>query len=103
MSKGTLHYAHPTGLALGLTTGIVYIICAVLSAIWPDSLLWLVGHWIHTIDLSKIATPSELNLGRFILGLVSSVISAYVVGVLFGWLYNRCLFHCLKWGWIKNP
>lgn len=103
MMKGNLHYAHPTGFTLGLTLGIVYIACVVLAAIWPDSLLWLVSNWLHTIDLSKIAVQYEFSFGRFIVGLISAMLSGYVVGALYGWIYNRCVVHCTNWGWIKNP
>lgn len=103
MMKGNLSCAHPTGFTLGLTLGIVYVVCVLLSVLWPESLLWLVSHWIHTVDFSKITVPYEFNFGGFLAGLIVTVLSGYVVGVLFGWIYNRCVHHCTNWGWIKNP
>lgn len=101
MENATLHYAHPTGLALSITAGVIYLVCAALIAIWPDGAVWLLNDWFHGIDLARISVPAQWGIGRLIRGLFTLMFSAYLTGALFGWLYNRCLYHCIKWGWVK--
>ena len=101
MEKTTPHYAHPTGLALSITAGVLYLACAALIAIWPDGALWLFNDWFHGIDLSRMSTTTQIGIGSLIRGLFTLMLSAYLTGALFGWLYNLCLYHCIRWGWVK--
>ncbi len=93
---------HPTGLALALTSGVVYTICAVVAGLWPRALLKLMSTWIHTLDLQKVSFEQSGNLQSFIVGLVSIMVFFYVVGVLFAWLYNGCVKHCIRKKWISS-
>ena len=101
MEKTTLHYAHPTGLALSITAGVIYIICVSLVSLWPVKFLNFFNNWVHGIDLTKIVIAPQITIGGFFIGLVEVLFVAYLVGVLYGWLYNLCVIHCKKYGWIK--
>lgn len=94
------HAVHPTGLALSLTAGIIYVVCAAAIALWPTLTLQVMGSWFHGIDIQRIATTAPLTWGNVLSGLVGLIVAAYLVGALFAWLYNRCLEHCQRKGWM---
>ncbi|MEK6871361.1 MAG: DUF5676 family membrane protein [Nanoarchaeota archaeon] len=78
---------HATGIAVGLTFGIISFICLVLVFVALDFALMLFGSFMHGIDLTKIAIEPSLN-GRTLLGFVVVIIGGYVIGALFAALYN---------------
>jgi len=100
MKKETLHYAHPTGLALGLTAGLIYTLCAAFIAVAPTTALRFFSGWLHGIDLAKVFMPTLITLGGFFKGLLEVIIFFYIAGVIYGWLYNKCAAHCKRHGWI---
>nr|MBI4156608.1 hypothetical protein [Candidatus Woesearchaeota archaeon] len=79
-----------TGLALSITSGIVYIICAIISWISPRTLIGFANYLEHSIDLTSVAIKS-LNLGNVIIGLIIILIISYLVGVIFALLYNKLI------------
>lgn len=93
-------HPHPIGVAAGLTAGVVYLICAVVITLWPTQILKFFASWFHGIDLTKLAIPVQLTLGRIILGLISIVLFFYFIGFIYGLLYNLCYIHCKKRKWI---
>ena len=98
--KQTIHYAHPTGFALGLTSGVLYTVCAVAVSVWPLQTLRFFNSWMHAVDLTKVFMPPQITPISFLRGLISIIIAGYLTGVLFGWIYNKCVTHCTKKGWI---
>ena len=100
MEKGTLHYAHPTGFALGLTSCVLYTACAAAVKLWPAQTVGFFNSWFHGVDLMRIFDPTKLTWSMFFKGLVSVLVVAYLSGVLYGWLYNKCVDHCKRKGWI---
>lgn len=62
--------------AMALVAGAAFIICRVLTLGAPELMLTIAQSWFHTFDLP--ATTSELSFGAFILGLISSMIAAWV-------------------------
>ncbi len=70
--------------AFGLTIGIVYVVCRLLVSLFPQLSMQITKSWFHLVDLTKIVN-NDLGLGLFILGLVSSVIAAWLFGYLLGW------------------
>lgn len=73
--------------AAGATTSIIYIVCRLLVGVFPDWMLAISQSWFHT---AQVQTGANWNLspGMFILGLISSSISAWLVGYLFAIFYN---------------
>ena len=99
MEKISVH-PHPIGVATGLTAGIVYTICAAAVAIWPKFTMSFFTNWLHGIDLTKISAPIQLTFGKFIIGLFSVVLFFYLIGLVYGLIYNACYAHCKKRKWI---
>lgn len=79
--------AKKVSLSLGIVTGIVSIICALLIAIAPTGTVKLFGSIFHGIDLTKITTT--MTIGSAIQGTITAIILALIVGWLFAWIYNR--------------
>ncbi len=77
-------------LASALVGGILYILCALLSWISPNSIVNLGNYLAHSIDLTKIMRTS-ITLSSTIIGLVLTLILAYLIGGLFAWIYNKLI------------
>lgn len=75
--------------AFAITVAIVYIICRLLISIIPGDLSFAIASsWFHGIQLSN-AGSWDLTMSSFILGLVSSAVSAWVIGYIFVLVYKR--------------
>ncbi len=96
----TLHHAHPTGIALALTAGVLYTLCALAVMLWPMQTIQFFNTWLHAIDISKMYTPPQITVTLFLQGLGSIMVTSYLIGMLFAWLYNKCVDHCQRKGWI---
>ncbi|MEK7495188.1 MAG: DUF5676 family membrane protein [Patescibacteria group bacterium] len=84
------HNPTVTANAVAVTTVIVYVVCRFLVALFPELFLNIARSWFHGIDIGKIAS-FDLSTSSFILGLVSSSLTAWLVGYLFAKLYNYFL------------
>lgn len=91
----------PSALALGMASGVLYVICAAAVWIWPAGSVKFFSYWFHGIDLTKIASAGQLGFGSFVIGLVSLVLASMAFGALFAVFYNMCFRHCAKRSWIK--
>jgi len=78
-------YVLPNTLAV--TTLIVYVLCLLLVGLFPDISFTIAQSWLHGIALSKLDTWS-LTMSSFILGIVSSTITAWVIGFIFVQVHN---------------
>ena len=76
-------------LAVVITAGTAYIICAAFTALLPDVALKFFGWMIHLADVEKFTGDVEITLGGFALGLLPILFYAYVGSYFFAWLYNR--------------
>lgn len=84
------HEPNVTANALALTTAVVYVICRILVSVFPDSMIQIAQSWFHTIGLNTLS-GWNLSAGSFILGLVSSSLSAWLIGYIFASFYNYFL------------
>lgn len=73
--------------ALAVTTAIVYVLCRLLVGLFPDASFTVAQSWFHGIELSRL-DAWNLTLSSFVLGLISSSISAWVVGYIFVKVYK---------------
>lgn len=96
----TLHYAHPTGVALAVTSGVVYIICVIAVTLWPAQAVQFFADWFHAIDLTKLFVIPQITLLKFLRGLIGIMLFAYLAGAVYAWAYNACVAHCKKRRWI---
>ncbi|MEK6852533.1 MAG: DUF5676 family membrane protein [Nanoarchaeota archaeon] len=75
------------GLASGITFSIIYVVCAVISAAFPNGALKFFNLFAHSVDLTKL-TGKSFTFGSFIAGLILTFIAAYLAGVIFAYVYN---------------
>lgn len=80
---------HPFSLAVSVTFGIMYILCAGFTALWPDLAMQLLGWVAHIVNVDKFAGGVEITLIGVAMGLLEIVIYGYVAAYLFASLYNR--------------
>lgn len=74
-------------LASAVLTAITYIICFAIVLIFKESSLKFFNLFFHGIDLTSLATTPNIISG--IIGLIISVIVAYVSGWIFALVYNK--------------
>jgi len=78
------------GAALAVTVGIVYIVCAIAVALFPDGTLAFFNTWLHGVDLTLVKRPATkpLTAAEWIYGFVSAVTASFLAGALYGWARN---------------
>jgi len=69
--------------------GLVYAICAIFVALWPDFALQLLGWLTHLVNVDKFAGDVAITLGGFLAGLAQVIIYSYIVAWLVAWLHNK--------------
>src|SRR5690349_15988288 len=79
------------GGAVAIAFAVTYAACALAYALFPDATLSFFDAWFHGIDITLLKTPKPFTFGHFLYGLVSVVVSAFVVGVVYGYAYNGLL------------
>ena len=70
--------------ALALTTGIFWIIYALFIWLLPDFSLTTIRWWFMGLDISSLGRLN-LDLGTFLFGGITAIISAWVTGYVLGW------------------
>ncbi len=75
--------------ALAKTSAVLYALCALVVAIWPEGAMQLLGSVAHLVSVDKFAGDVQLTLGSFVIGLIEIVIYSYFAGWLFAWFYSR--------------
>ena len=81
--------AAPFATALAAITAVVYVLCALLALAAPGLFLALFETWVHGLDLARIAPDGMLVTPlRFIVGLVTVTLAAWVFGWAWAALYN---------------
>lgn len=74
--------------AMAVVAGAAYVICRLLAFIAPGFLLSIAQSWFHTFNLSATEAV-ETSVGLFVLGLVSSMVVAWVWTYAVAALYSR--------------
>jgi hypothetical protein len=79
-----------TGIALAATVGIGYAACAFLFWLWPEPAANYMNALFHGLDFRRLQSGSTMfNFGAFLYALVVSIIWAFGLGAIFGWVPNR--------------
>ena len=68
-------------------TGIVYLACSLLVALFPEFFKIVGQSWFHGIDLALIWTGTPR--GNFLVGLITAVVGTWLTGWGFAALYNQ--------------
>jgi len=78
------------GAALAVTVGVIYVVCAIAVALFPDGTLAFFSTWAHGVDLTLVKRPATkpLTAGEWVYGFVSAVAAGYLAGTLYGWARN---------------
>jgi predicted cation transporter len=74
-----------TANSLALTIGIFYIVCRALVSLFPGLMFSIAQSWFHDIQLTKLDS-ANLSTSAFLLGLASSVISAWIFGYVYAYI-----------------
>ena len=80
---------HPFSLAVSATFGIMYVVCAVFTALWPDLAIKLLGWVAHIVNVDKFAGDVQITLVGVAIGLLEIVVYGYIAAYLFATLYSR--------------
>lgn len=78
---------HKVGLSLAIVSGISYLVCALLFALFPTQTLEVIDNIFHGISIKSLAEKS-VSLAGIAIGLVEIAVVAYLLGALFAWVYN---------------
>ena len=82
--------AMATGVALAITTGVGYAACALVFRVWPDAGMQFMNALFHGLDFGKLARgPAPFEFSAFSYALVVTLVWAFALGALFGWLVER--------------
>ncbi len=78
-----------TGLALAITVGGFYALCALAWALAPGPFLSLMNNLFHGMDFSSMVKPQPFAFPGFLAALLVLSVWAMLAGMLFTWLLNR--------------
>lgn len=81
------HNVSATANAAAVTVGIFYVICRVLVGLFPGLMFAVAQSLLHGMALTQVGSWN-LSVGNFVLGLLTSMASAWVVGYIFATCYN---------------
>lgn len=77
------------GGALAAAAAVLYTLCALAFALWPEGTLDFFNAWFHGIDFGPLKTGRRpFALAIFAYGLAGVAITAFVGGALFAAFYN---------------
>ncbi len=78
------------GSATAITFSIVFTVCALAVALFPDGTISFFNTWFHGLDLNLLKPPGgrPLTINQFFYGLVGVAATSFLVGTLFAAVYN---------------
>jgi hypothetical protein len=78
-----------TGIALAVTVGVFYALCALVWALAPGPFLGFMNNLFHGMDFSSMVQPRPFAWPGFLAALLVLSTWALCAGVFFAWLLNR--------------
>jgi len=86
-------HAWQFGLATALTFSILYTVCALGVAVFPDGTVDFFNDWFHGLDLRLLKPPAgrPLTLVQYVSGLASAAAVSFAAGAALAGLYNLFL------------
>ena len=87
-----MHHDHSplrTGVALAITVGLFYALCALVWALAPGPFLGFMNNLFHGMDFSSMVKPQPFAWAGFVTALFVLSTWALLAGVFFAWLLNR--------------
>ncbi len=74
--------------ALAIVSAVVYLLLYVLAVVWREAFRFLFNAQFFGADVASLL-PRELSALGFLGTLVTLIISAWIVGYGWAWLYDR--------------
>ena len=84
------HEPIATANAVAVTTAILFIGCRIFVGLFPGLMFVIAQSWFHGVTLARFDS-SNLSISSFLVGLMSSTITVWVVGYVFAKAYNYFL------------
>ena len=84
-----LHNPLRTGLALAITVGVFYALCALVWTLAPGPFLSFMNSLFHGMDFSSMVQPRPFAWPRFLTARLVLSTWALIAGVFFAGLLNR--------------
>lgn len=81
------HNVSATAGAAAVTMGVFYVICRILVGLFPGLMFAAAQSLLHGMALMQVGSWN-LSMGNFLLGLLTSMASAWFVGYVFATVYN---------------
>lgn len=81
------HNVSATANAAAVTVGVFYVVCRVLVGLFPGLMFSIAQSLLHGMALTQVGSWN-LSTGNFVLGLLTSMASAWFVGYMFASAYN---------------
>ncbi|MDO8777198.1 MAG: DUF5676 family membrane protein [Burkholderiaceae bacterium] len=78
-----------TGIALAITTGVFYALCALVWALAPGPFLSFMNNLFHGMDFTSMVQPRPFAWSGFLAALLVLSTWALLAGAFFAWLLNR--------------
>ena len=78
-----------TGIALAITTGVFYALCALVWVLAPGPFLSFMNNLFHGMDFSSLVQPRPFVWSGFFAALLVLSTWALLAGAFFAWLLNR--------------
>ena len=80
----------PFGFAGAATFSVLYTVCTLAVAFFPDGTIGFFNAWFHGLDLTLLKPPGgrPLTPGQFIYGLVSAAAVSYAIAASIAGFYN---------------
>ena len=78
-----------TGIALAITVGLFYALCALAWALAPGPFLGLMNNLFHGMDFSSMVQPRPFAWAGFLTVLFVLCAWALIAGTFFTWFLNR--------------
>ena len=78
-----------TGIALAITVGVFYALCALVWALAPGPFLGFMNNLFHGMDFTSMVQPRLFAWSGFLAALFVLSAWALLAGVFFTWLLNR--------------
>jgi 2TM family of unknown function (DUF5676) len=77
------------GIALALTVGLFYALCALVWALAPGAFLAFVNNLFHGMDFGTMVKPQPFAWSGFGVALLVLGVWALLAGTFFKWLLDR--------------
>ena len=78
-----------TGIALAITVGVFYALCALAWTLAPGTFLSFMNNLFHGMDFSTMVQPRPFAWQGFLAALLVLGTWALLAGAFFAWLHHR--------------